>query len=90
MSAIVWNCSGSAVRSSVVRLVTSARAARLATLAMIAVPSAPKIASNVLFRPDARPASLGWTPARVAIEKLVAAAPSPTPKTTSAGSIRPR
>ena len=50
-----------------------------------AMPSAPPICCEVLNRPDARPASAGWTPARAAIEIGTNEKPIPSPDQQEAG-----
>ena len=55
-----------------------------------AMPSAPPICCEVLNRPEARPASAGWTPARAAIEIGTNEKPIPSPISRKPGSRSPR
>ena len=56
----------------------------------IAIPSAPPICCDVLIRPEASPASDGWTPASAAIEIGTNEKPIPSATSRKPGSRSPR
>jgi hypothetical protein len=69
--------------------VPSASACEVRDVAIVdstAMPSAPPICCVVLNRPDASPASAGWTPASAAIEIGTNEKPRPTPTSRKPGS----
>ena len=62
----------------------------VATAVRAAMPTAPPICWEVLIRPEARPASEGYTPASAAIEIGTIVKPIPTATMRNPGSRSPR
>ena len=72
-----------------VPLRTASSVCEVAIVESAAMPSAPPICCEVLIRPEASPASAGFTPASAAIEIGTNENPMPTPMIRKPGSRSP-